>query len=78
MSDAQARATLATCPALGQLDVRLAQRRLKQLDRQMGINRCQAALLVLRRPHTLLPPASDVVGYALEARGKRRPPGPRS
>lgn len=39
MTEAQARSVLTRCPSLGDLDVRLAQRRLRQLDRDMHISR---------------------------------------
>lgn len=68
MSEAQARSVLRSCPALGDLDPRLAARRLKQLDTCMGIARGDAALLVLRRPYVLLPQASDVMEWSLSGR----------
>lgn len=72
MSEGQARSVLRCCPALGDLDPRLAARRLKQLDAQLGIARGDAALLVLRRPRVLLPQAADVVEFAL-TKGRRIP-----
>ncbi|PSC69978.1 ras-related RABH1b [Micractinium conductrix] len=76
MSEAQARSVLSRCPALSELDVRLAQRRLRQLDSQMHISRGEAALLVLRHPQQLLPQVSDVVEFAVQHRklGRRSAP----
>jgi hypothetical protein len=78
MSEAQARSVLCRCPALCELDVRLAQRRLRQLDAQLHISRGDAALLVLRHPQQLLPAVADVVEFALRRRagagGTKRPP----
>jgi len=68
MSEAQARSVLSRCPSLGDLDVRLASRRLRQLDRDMHISRGEAALLVLRHPQQLLPHVSDVVEFAVQHR----------
>ena len=76
MSEAQARAALDRCPALGDLDPKLAARRLRQMDKQWGVSRGEAALLILRRPATLLPPPSEVVGWALEMRPGLRHPQP--
>lgn len=73
MSEAQARSVLSRCPALGELDVRLARRRLRQLDRQLGVSKMDAALLVLRRPAMLLPAISDVVSYAVGRTGPALP-----
>ncbi|KAL4422530.1 hypothetical protein ABPG75_008727 [Micractinium tetrahymenae] len=70
MTEAQARSVLTRCPSLGDLDVRLAQRRLRQLDRDMHINRGEAALLVLRHPQQLLPHPADVVEFAVSHRGR--------
>lgn len=74
MTEAQARSVLSRCPSLGDLDVRLAQRRLRQLDRDMHISRGEAALLVLRHPQQLLPHPADVVDFAVSHRGRRAQP----
>lgn len=66
MSEAQARATLDRCPALGDLDCKLAARRLRHISKEWGMSRGEAALLVLRRPAALLPPPAEVVTWALE------------
>lgn len=75
MTERQARSVLDRCPSLGDLDVRLAQRRVRQLDTQLHISRGEAALLVLRYPHQLLPPVSDLLSFAVnnQAGGMRRP-----
>ncbi|KAL4424703.1 hypothetical protein ABPG77_000046 [Micractinium sp. CCAP 211/92] len=74
MTEAQARSVLTRCPSLGDLDVRLAQRRLRQLDRDMHISRGEAALLVLRHPQQLLVHPADVVDFAVSHRGRRAAP----
>ncbi|PRW20493.1 Ras-related RABH1e [Chlorella sorokiniana] len=74
MSEAQARATLDRCPALGDLDPKLAARRLRHVSKEWGMSRGEAALLVLRRPATLLPPPAEVVAWALEMRPSLRNP----
>lgn len=68
MSEGQARSVLQRCRGLAGLDVRHAARRLKQLDKQLGLSRGDAALAVLRRPHLLLPGPAEVVDYALAGR----------
>ena len=65
MSEGQARSVLSRCPALADLDTRLAQRRLAQLHTQLGLTRMDAALLVLRHPRMLLPEAAEVVSFAV-------------
>ena len=72
MTEGQARSVLSRCRGLAELDVRLATRRLKQLDKQLGLSRGDAALAVLRRPHLLLPPPAEVVEYALKKRATFR------
>lgn len=74
MSEAQARATLGRCPALADLDPKLAARRLRQLGQQWNMTHGEAALLVLRRPATLLPPHAELVAWALELRPTAQPP----
>lgn len=83
MTEAQARSVLSRCPSLGDLDVRLAQRRLRQLDRDMHISRwvlharCARPLPdpqlqpVVRPPR--LPPASRPHQPSLEPRSAARP-----
>lgn len=60
------------CRSLGELDVRLAARRLRQLERDLAVSRLEAALLVLRQPAMLLPTCSDIVSYAV-GRGRSLP-----
>lgn len=69
MSETQARCVLDRCRPLGELDVRLAARRLRQLERGLGVSRLEVALLVLRQPAMLLPTCSDVVSYAVGRAG---------
>lgn len=66
MSEAQARRCLSACPSLAELDVRLAQRSVRQLEKRLSLSRCEVALLALRRPQLLLPQPADVVGFALD------------
>lgn len=80
MTEAQARSVLSRCPSLGDLDVRLAQRRLRQLDRDMHISRwggrprggsrCRGALHGPpdRQPHPPTPPPCQL-GSGMPATG---------